>query len=67
VVLDVAISPDGRYVAYGFVERGREGLRVRQIDGSATVQVVAPEGGWHREPVRSPCPRRHSSQVVGGR
>jgi len=38
----VAISPDGRYVAHGFVEAGREGLRVRQAETSATVQVVAP-------------------------
>ena len=37
-----AISPDGRYVAYAFVEGGRQGLRVRQVETSATVQVVAP-------------------------
>jgi serine/threonine protein kinase/roadblock/LC7 domain-containing protein len=36
-----AISPDGRYVAHAFIEQGRQGLRVRQVDGSATVQVVA--------------------------
>jgi len=39
----VAISPDGRYVAQAFVDQGRQGLRVRQIDSSATVQVVAPD------------------------
>ena len=37
-----AISPDGRYVAYAFVEGGRQGLRVRQVETSATVQVVPP-------------------------
>ena len=40
--LAVAVSPDGRYVAHAFVEQGREGLRVRQVDTSATVQVVPP-------------------------
>ena len=39
----VAVSPDGRYVAYAFVEGNRQGLRVRQTDTSAAVQVVAPE------------------------
>jgi Tol biopolymer transport system component len=38
----VAVSPDGRYVAYAFVEGGREGLRVRQVEPPATVQVVPP-------------------------
>jgi len=37
-----AVSPDGRYVAYAFVEGGREGLRVRQVEPPATVQVVPP-------------------------
>jgi eukaryotic-like serine/threonine-protein kinase len=37
-----AISPDGRYIAYAFVEQGREGLRIRQVEASATVQVVPP-------------------------
>jgi Tol biopolymer transport system component len=36
----VAISPDGRYVAYAYVEGSREGLRVRQTDAPASVQVV---------------------------
>jgi Tol biopolymer transport system component/predicted Ser/Thr protein kinase len=39
----VAVSPDGRYVAYAFVEAGRQGLRVRQVETSATVQVVPPD------------------------
>jgi Tol biopolymer transport system component len=38
----VAISPDGRYVAYAYVEGSREGLRVRQTDAPASVQVVPP-------------------------
>jgi len=37
-----AVSPDGRYVAYAFLEGGREGLRVRQVEPPATVQVVPP-------------------------
>jgi Tol biopolymer transport system component len=39
----VAVSPDGRYVAYAFVEGGRQGLRVRQVETSATVQAVPPD------------------------
>ena len=39
----IAVSPDGRYVAYAFVEGGRQGLRVRQVDTAATVQVVPPD------------------------
>jgi Tol biopolymer transport system component len=39
----VAVSPDGRYVAYAFVEDGRQGLRVRQVETSATVQAVPPD------------------------
>jgi eukaryotic-like serine/threonine-protein kinase len=38
----VAISHDGRYVAYASVEKGREGLRVRQTDAPAAVQVMSP-------------------------
>lgn len=40
--LGAAVSPDARYVAYAFEEQGRQGVRVRQTDTSATVQVVAP-------------------------
>jgi Tol biopolymer transport system component len=39
----VAVSPDGRYVAYAFLEAGRQGLRVRQVETSATVQAVPPD------------------------
>ena len=39
----IAVSPDGRYVAYAFLEGGGEGLRVRQVETSATVQVVPPD------------------------
>ena len=38
----VDVSPDGRYVAYAFVEQGRQGLRVRQAETPAAVQVVPP-------------------------
>jgi Tol biopolymer transport system component len=38
----VAVSRDGRYVAYAFIERGRQGLRVRQTETPAAVQVVPP-------------------------
>ena len=37
-----AVSPDGRYVAHVFIDQGRHGLRVLQIETSATVEVVAP-------------------------
>lgn len=37
-----AVSPDGRYAAYVFVEHGREGLRIRQVETSATLQIVPP-------------------------
>ena len=37
-----AVSPDGRYVAHVFIDQGRHGLRVRQVETSATAQVVAP-------------------------
>jgi eukaryotic-like serine/threonine-protein kinase len=37
-----AVSDDGRFVAYGFVEQGREGLRVRQVETPTAVQVVPP-------------------------
>jgi eukaryotic-like serine/threonine-protein kinase len=38
-----AVSPDGRYVVYAFVRDGRQGLRVRQVETSATVDVSPPE------------------------
>jgi eukaryotic-like serine/threonine-protein kinase len=38
-----AVAPDGRYVAYAFVDGGREGLRVRQVETSAAAQVVPPD------------------------
>ena len=41
--LAVAVSPDGRYVAYAVIDQGRQGLRVSQMDGSATAQVVPPD------------------------
>jgi Tol biopolymer transport system component len=40
--LAAAISPDGRYVAQAFIDQGQQGLRVRQVETSATVQVVSP-------------------------
>jgi len=38
-----AVSPDGRYAAYAFVSGGREGLRIRQVETAATVQLVPPD------------------------
>jgi eukaryotic-like serine/threonine-protein kinase len=38
----VAVSPDGRYVAYAVAGKGGQELRVRQTETSATVEVVPP-------------------------
>ncbi|MGE5358370.1 MAG: protein kinase domain-containing protein [Bacteroidales bacterium] len=36
-----AVSPDGRYVVYPFEQDGRQALRLRQVDTSATIDLVA--------------------------
>jgi serine/threonine protein kinase/Tol biopolymer transport system component/tetratricopeptide (TPR) repeat protein len=36
------ISPDGKYVAYALDEGGRQGIWIRQVANSASVQVVPP-------------------------
>ena len=41
-VKDAVISPDGRYVAYVAEERGREGIWVRQMSSSDSVEIVPP-------------------------
>jgi eukaryotic-like serine/threonine-protein kinase len=43
----VAVSPDGKYVAYATAEAGEESLWVRHVATSSTVQIVPPvEGGY---------------------
>ena len=44
-VRDVAISPDGKYVAYVIETAGQQSLWVRQIATSSDVQKVAPTEG----------------------
>jgi TolB protein len=41
-VLLARISPDGRYLAYISIARGRASLWVRQMDVASAVQIVAP-------------------------
>jgi len=64
----VAVSPDGRYVAYAFVEGGREGLRVRQVEPPATVQVVPPDDARYNGVAFTPDGNRlyYSAYAKGG-
>jgi Tol biopolymer transport system component/DNA-binding winged helix-turn-helix (wHTH) protein len=39
---DVAISPDGKYVAYVMGDAGRQGLVVRQVAAESEAQIVPP-------------------------
>jgi eukaryotic-like serine/threonine-protein kinase len=49
-VSPVAISPDGRYVAYGVEEaNGQQSLWLRQTATSSTVQIVPPFSGEYEE------------------
>ena len=42
---NVAISPDGRYVAYTVVVREKQELRLRQVATRADVQILPPDSG----------------------
>jgi len=42
-VEQLAISPDGRYVAYAVRDAAESGLRVRQVETSSDVQVLLPD------------------------
>jgi serine/threonine protein kinase/Tol biopolymer transport system component len=41
--LTVALSPDGRYVAYALVEGEKQGLNVRQVATGSDVQILPPD------------------------
>jgi serine/threonine-protein kinase len=72
---DAAISPDGKFVAYAGGDAGSMRLYVRQVSGSAPVQVVTGISGDHRWPRWSPDGSRlgfvansaiHVVPVLGG-
>ena len=42
-ILKGAVSPDGARVAYVNLEAGREGLRIRTIEGGRDVELLAPD------------------------
>ena len=44
----VAISPDGRYVAYLSEEGRRPALRIKQVATGSDVEIVPPEDVWFR-------------------
>ena len=41
-IMDVALSPDGKYAAYVMVEGGKQGLWVRQIAIANSIRLIAP-------------------------
>ena len=43
-----AISPDGKYVVYGFAEAGKQSLWVRQVATTSNVQIVPPADVTYR-------------------
>ncbi|HEY3885000.1 MAG TPA: protein kinase, partial [Vicinamibacterales bacterium] len=47
-VIDAAISPDGKYVAYATAENARQGLSLRQLATGSTIELVPPldAGMW---------------------
>jgi len=46
-VTGLAISPDGRYVAYAKLERDKQGLWLRQIASQNDVQILTAGTGFH--------------------
>jgi eukaryotic-like serine/threonine-protein kinase len=44
---EVAISPDGKYVAYVTGETGKRGLWVRQTATRSDIQIIAPTEGYY--------------------
>lgn len=44
-VIDAAVSPDGKYVAYVTSENTRQGLWLRQLATASTIPLVPPEAG----------------------
>ena len=53
-VLDVAISPDGRYLAYLAGRSGRAALRVRQVATGSDVEVLPESDAGFESPAFSP-------------
>jgi Tol biopolymer transport system component len=47
-VLDVALSPDGKYLAYIMEEAGKQGLWVRQTAIANSTRIVPPTGATYR-------------------
>jgi serine/threonine protein kinase/Tol biopolymer transport system component/tetratricopeptide (TPR) repeat protein len=47
-VIDVALSPDGKYLAYVMEEAGKQGLWVRQTAIANSTRIVAPTGAIYR-------------------
>jgi serine/threonine protein kinase/Tol biopolymer transport system component len=53
-VVECALSPDGRYLAYLAGRTGRISLRVRQVATGSDVEVVPPRDGGIESPAFSP-------------
>lgn len=47
-VVDVALSPDGKYLAYVMEEAGKQGLWVRQTAIANSTRIVPPTGATYR-------------------
>ena len=46
LVIDAAISGDGKYITYVHSEAGKQSLWLRQLRGGRPLQLAAPEGGF---------------------
>ena len=48
VAIDAVVSPDGKYLAYVSSEGGKQGLYLRQLNGTRPVELLAPDnvGFW---------------------
>ena len=48
IVIDAVVSPDGQYLAYATSEGGKQGLYLRQLNGTRRVELLAPAnvGFW---------------------
>jgi len=50
----VAISPDGRYMAFVHLDHGQQSLRIRQVASLSSVEVVPSAGLPYTDPMFSP-------------
>jgi eukaryotic-like serine/threonine-protein kinase len=48
-IMDVAISPDGKYAAYVMVEGGKQGLWVKQVSIANNIRLVAPNDAHYQD------------------